>query len=124
MNPNDDGLTDLWYSENMYQRHVEQPPFLFLVKKKGMNYAVTAAIAAISTLIVLFFYKFVINPVVVLSAVKTRCPDMWTYDISTKMCKPMYSTACLPFDPESSTLDSDAARCNVARSCGTTWSCP
>jgi len=124
MSPGDGGLMGLLCFENTYQIHVEQPPFLFLVKKKGMNYAATAALAAVFTILILVFYKFVINPVVILPAVKTQCPAMWEYDVASKMCKPMYETACLPFDPESKTLNSDAARCNVARSCGTTWSCP
>ena len=89
-----------------------------------MNYAATTALAVVSTLLILFLYKVVINPVVILPAIKTQCPDMWTYDMSTKMCKPMYSTACLPFDPEASTLRTDSSKCNLARSCGTTWCCP
>lgn len=52
----------------------------------------------------------------------SQCPNNWTYNSMTKLCVPQYSTKCQPFDPNSPTLNTVAARCNVANMCGTDWS--
>ena len=86
---------------------------------------VTAIIAAVVTLILLVLYKYVLNPQVIYTpdiANMTKCPDRWNYDPVSKNCVPAYKTSCLPFNPENSHLDTLTSRCNVARSCGTTWS--
>ncbi len=85
----------------------------------------TALATAVFTLIFLFAYKYLINPQIVYTPdVKnmSQCPDRWNYNQSSKLCEPGYDTSCLPFNPDSPTLNSLASRCNIARSCGTTWS--
>jgi hypothetical protein len=94
-----------------------------------MNYVGTAVATILFTLLFLVIYKFLINPQVVLPAdlkSMSQCPDMWTFNMKTHMCEPNYKTECLPFDPQAPTLNTVLAKCNVARSCGTTWGgvCP
>jgi hypothetical protein len=48
-----------------------------------------------------------------------KCPNQWNY--SGGLCLPTYSTSCRAFNPDASTLSSVNAKCNVARSCGTSW---
>ena len=90
-----------------------------------MEYIVTALATGAFTLLFIFLYKYLINPQIVYSSSvenMSQCPDRWNYNSITKMCEPGYQTSCLSFDPKSSTLDSLAAKCNAARSCGTSWS--
>jgi hypothetical protein len=78
------------------------------------------------TVLLLVIYKFVVNPQTVYNAVKTQCPDAWTFNSGSRLCEPTYPTHCTPFDPKAQTLQTDAAKCNVAQSCGSFWSgyCP
>lgn len=88
-----------------------------------MEYIVTAVLAIIFTILLIVFYKFVINPQYVPTNVNmSQCPDMWNYDPAKQMCEPGYETHCLPFNPNSNTLTTMTAKCNLARSCGTSWS--
>ncbi len=88
-----------------------------------MEYIVTAVLAIIFTLSFVAFYKFVLNPQYVPTApALSQCPDMWNYNLATQMCEPGYETHCLPFNPNTNTLTTLTAKCNLARSCGTSWS--
>ena len=63
------------------------------------------------------------NPQYVLTSTNmSQCPDMWNYNSTTQQCEAGYQTHCLPFNPKSNTLTTMAAKCNLARSCGTSWS--
>lgn len=89
-----------------------------------MQYMVTALVAIIVTMIILLLYKYVFNPQIVYTpdiSKMSKCPDRWNYDPISKTCAPGYKTACLPFNPDLN-MDTLNARCNVARSCGTSWS--
>jgi hypothetical protein len=90
-----------------------------------MEYVSAAALTAVFTVILLIIYKFVINPQIVLTLDPTKmakCPDTWKYNVATKLCEPNSATSCMPFSPDESTIQSAAAKCNLARTCGTTWS--
>jgi hypothetical protein len=89
----------------------------------------TAALTVLFTVIFLVAYKFLINPQVILPATlssMSKCPERWNYNAGTQMCDPAYVTSCLPFSPDAPTLTSVLARCNLAKTCGTSWSgaCP
>jgi hypothetical protein len=89
-----------------------------------MQYIVIALMVAGFTALFLVIYKFVINPQMIVTPTATSlgtCPDRWSFNVTTKMCEPNYKTQCMPFNPDMSTLNTYAAKCNVARSCGTTW---
>jgi hypothetical protein len=81
---------------------------------------------AIFTVAFLALYKYVMNPQKVLNIGKSQCPDRWTYNIGTKQCEPQYDTKCTAFNPDATTLQTAAAKCNVAHGCGTSWpgNCP
>jgi len=67
----------------------------------------------------------IINPQIFLqinASKMSKCPDSWTYNSQTKLCEPKMKTSCLPFDPTEPTIQSSSAKCNLARTCGTTWS--
>lgn len=88
-----------------------------------MEYIVTAVLAAIFTVIFVLIYKYVLNPhYVPTNVTMSQCPDMWNYDSTKQMCVPAYETHCLPFNPNSNTLTTMTSKCNLARSCGTSWS--
>jgi hypothetical protein len=90
-----------------------------------MEYLNTVGLTVVFTVLMLVVYKFVINPQVVSSLDPTKmakCPDGWTYNISTKLCEPNTKTSCYPFDPDATSIQLAAAKCNLARTCGTTWS--
>jgi hypothetical protein len=90
-----------------------------------MSYVATTVLTILFTIGFLVIYKFVVNPQLVFTLDVTtmaQCPDRWNFDAISRMCKPAYETHCLPFDPTVSTLNTALAKCNVARSCGTTWS--
>ena len=90
-----------------------------------MEYVSTTALTIVFTVILLVIYKYVINPQIVLRLDPTKmskCPDSWTHDVSKNLCIPNSSSKCMPFDPDTSTIQSATAKCNLARSCGTTWS--
>jgi hypothetical protein len=90
-----------------------------------MEYLNTVVLTVVFTLIMLVIYKFVINPQVVLTLDPTKmakCPDSWTYNMTTSMCEPNMPTTCYPFDPDAPAIQSAAAKCNLARTCGTSWS--
>ena len=94
-----------------------------------MNYMLGAVLVVIFTTIFLAIYKVYFNPQVVYSPTEkmsSRCPDRWNYNFGTGNCEPAYKTECFPFNPDATTLNSPAAKCNVAQSCGTSWSgvCP
>lgn len=90
-----------------------------------MQYIITLLAVAIFTILFLVLYKYVINPQVVVQPAAGTCPDRWNYNTSTKMCEPGYQTHCIPFDPTAPTLNTPAAKCNMARTCGTSWGyCP
>jgi hypothetical protein len=89
-----------------------------------MEYLSTAAWTIGFTVIMLVIYKFVINPQIVLTMDASKmgkCPDAWTYNVSTKMCEPNAATGCMPFDPDAPSIQSASAKCNLARTCGTSW---
>ena len=93
--------------------------------KERMEYVTTTMLTVVFTLMFLAIYKYVINPQVVLTLDPTKmakCPDSWNYDSQSNLCRPNTSTTCMPFDPDSSTIQSAASKCNLARSCGTSWS--
>ncbi len=97
----------------------------FPCNKERMEYLNTVAWTLVFTLAMLAFYKFVINPQVVFSLDPTKmakCPDAWTYNMATKLCEPNMPTSCYPFDPDAPTIQSAVAKCNLARTCGTSWS--
>uniref|UniRef100_A0A6C0CHE6 CPW-WPC domain-containing protein n=1 Tax=viral metagenome TaxID=1070528 RepID=A0A6C0CHE6_9ZZZZ len=99
----------------------------FLNRKTRMNsYDIftTVIATALFTVILLAVYKYVLNPSMVIQTQINKCPDLWTYD--GKMCVPQYETQCSAFDPDAPTLQTDAAKCNTAHTCGTSWSgyCP
>jgi hypothetical protein len=86
-----------------------------------MEYIVTAVLAAIFAVIFILIYKFILNPQYVpTNPTMAQCPDRWNYNTTTQQCEAAYSTHCLPFNPN--TLTTMTAKCNVARSCGTSWS--
>jgi hypothetical protein len=90
-----------------------------------MEYIVTALWVAVFTVALILLYKYLINPQIIVTADTSsmaKCPDRWNYDSIKKMCEPGYETHCLPFNPDVPTLNTYSAKCNVARSCGTTWS--
>lgn len=94
-----------------------------------MSYLGTTALTVLFTVLFLLAYKFLINPQVILPATlssMSKCPDRWNYNAGTQMCEPAYVTSCLPFNPDVPTLNTVLARCNVAQTCGTSWSgaCP
>jgi hypothetical protein len=89
-----------------------------------MEYLSTAALTVVFTIVLLLVYKFVINPQIVVSldtTKMTKCPDAWTYNLQSKLCEPNASTGCMPFDPDAPSIQSAAAKCNLARTCGTSW---
>ena len=90
-----------------------------------MEYLSTVGWTILFTAIMLVVYKFVINPQVVLTLDPTKmakCPDGWSYNLPTKLCQPDSQTTCMAFDPDAPSIQSAAAKCNLARSCGTSWS--
>jgi hypothetical protein len=90
-----------------------------------MEYFAAAALTVVFTCMWLAVYKLIINPQIVLTldaAKMAKCPDGWTYNLLSKLCEPNPSTSCLAFDPNASTIRTAAAKCNLARTCGTTWS--
>lgn len=90
-----------------------------------MEYVSAAALTAVFTVILLVIYKLVINPQIVLTLdpkKMAKCPDSWKYNVATKLCEPNAATSCMPFSPDESTIQSASAKCNLARTCGTTWS--
>lgn len=87
-----------------------------------MERVYTIALTVVFTILFLVLYKFVVNPQVVakLDPIKmSLCPDGWTFNGA--LCSPDHSTHCTPFDPTASSLQTVAARCALAVSCGTTW---
>ncbi len=90
-----------------------------------MEYIVTASLTILFTVGFIFLYKYVINPSIVYKAdvsKMSKCPDRWKYNSASKSCEPNYQTGCLSFDPDVETLNTFAAKCNLARQCDTTWS--
>jgi hypothetical protein len=51
-----------------------------------------------------------------------KCPDGWSYSLVSKLCEPNTASTCMPFDPDATSIQSAVAKCNLARSCGTSWS--
>lgn len=90
-----------------------------------MEYLSTTALTILFTIGFVLIYKFVVNPQVVLTldAKKMgKCPDGWTYNSGTSKCEPNMKTVCQPFDPSAPSIQSAVAKCNLARTCGTSWS--
>jgi hypothetical protein len=84
-------------------------------------------VAVVVTVLLLAFYKYVINPQMVIPAGKgSPCPDKWLLNFGSGMCEPQYSTECRAFDPKTPTLQTPEAKCNLAQACGTDWpaNCP
>lgn len=89
-----------------------------------MEYLTSIAWTTVFTVVLLVIYKYVINPQLVITVTDSMlngCPDRWTFNSATKKCEPNYQTTCLPFPLDNPMLDNVAAKCNLARSCGTTW---
>ncbi len=90
-----------------------------------MEYIVTTVLTAIFTILIIVFYKYVINPQMIIKPTlenMDKCPDNWKYNETSKLCEPQYQTHCTAFDPEDNILKTVEAKCNLARNCGTTWS--
>jgi hypothetical protein len=70
---------------------------------------------------VLFSYRFLFNPQIVIESSKetlSQCPERWS--LKDGLCVPSYTTKCIAFDP--GTITTFQAACNLAKSCGTDWS--
>ena len=90
-----------------------------------MEYLSTAALTLVFTVLMILAYKFLINPQVVLTldgSKMAKCPDAWAFNSSSKLCEANMPTMCASFDPDAVAIQSAAAKCNLARTCGTTWS--
>jgi len=90
-----------------------------------MNFAVLLLLVVVFTLLLVVLAKYVLGVHIEVSTnaqQMSQCPDRWNYNPTTKKCEPAYATHCLPFDPSAATLNTVAAKCNTARSCGTDWS--
>jgi hypothetical protein len=79
----------------------------------------TVGISLVIVVVMLFLYKYLFNPQVLLlaSGKPSTCPRGWKY--SDKLCSPTYETRCRSFDP--SKVTSKATACGIAQSCGTDW---
>ena len=89
-----------------------------------MEYVSTVALTVVFTVVLLVIYKLVVNPQVVITldgSQMSKCPDSWTYDSVGQVCRTNGQSTCMPFDPDASTIQTAAAKCNLARTCGTTW---
>jgi len=91
-----------------------------------MDIKIIIALLAIPiTVALLVFYKKVLNPLIVLTpdpSKMAKCPDRWNFNSDLSMCEPAYKTECKPFNPNTPMLNTAQAKCNLARSCNTTWS--
>ena len=88
-----------------------------------MEYLSTVALTVLFTVLFIAAYKVLINPQIVITPdarKMSKCPDNWTYDGT--VCRPNSQSICMPFDPSADTIQSASAKCNLARTCGTTWS--
>ena len=88
-----------------------------------MEYITTAVFTAIFTVILIFFYKYVVNPQMIIKPTldsMDKCPDNWRFN--NNMCEPQYSTHCTAFNPDDAILKTIDGKCSLARNCGTTWS--
>ncbi len=95
----------------------------FPCNKERMEYLSTIVWTVLFTILFVVLYKVLINPQIVISPDTTKmapCPDGW--NMVNNLCTPNYKTTCQPFDPKQSTIQSASAKCNLARTCGTTWS--
>ncbi len=89
-----------------------------------MQYIVVI-LTALFTVGFLLLYKYALNPQTVITPDTSKmatCPDLWNYNATSGMCEPAYKTHCTPFNPKTPTLNTYSSKCNLARSCGTTWS--
>ena len=78
----------------------------------------TVLVSVAAVAILLFAYRYLFNPQVLLGSVgESVCPDRWSY--VDGLCRPLYDTSCVSFDP--SKITSKASACNLARTCGTNW---
>ena len=87
-----------------------------------MNFVVLLLLIVVFTLLLIVIAKYGLGVRIEIPTVSnqmSQCPDRWSFNTTTKMCEPSYKTHCLPFTP---TLTTAAAKCNLARSCGTDWS--
>jgi len=90
-----------------------------------MEYLSTAALTLVFTVMMILAYKFLINPQIVLTldgSKMAKCPDAWAFNSGTGLCETNMPTHCTAFDPDAMAIQSAAAKCNLARTCGTTWS--
>lgn len=77
-------------------------------------------LTVVFTIFFLVIYKVLVNPQIVLTlnpSQMSKCPDNWTFDGS--VCRPNGKSTCMPFDPDA--VQTASAKCNLARTCGTTW---
>lgn len=83
--------------------------------KDAVVVVTTVAVFALAT-----FVYLKLRPTVVLppESVISKCPARWLYNTDTGECVPQYATQCMAFDPDK---QSDAQKCDIARSCGTHW---
>ena len=80
----------------------------------------TVAYSLLFAVLCLLAYRYLFNPQIVTTLSRgsaVTCPDRWSY--MDGLCKPMYKTSCMPFDP--SKITSIIAGCNLARTCGSDW---
>jgi hypothetical protein len=90
-----------------------------------MNFVLLLLLVVVFTVLFVLIAKYLLGVHIEIptnSQQMSQCPERWNYNIATKMCEPAYTTHCLPFNPSAATLNSAAAKCNTARSCGTDWS--
>jgi hypothetical protein len=88
---------------------------------------IVVLVASFVTFALLAFYKYVINPQIVIPHGRGNvCPLLWEFNQNNGLCEPRYMTICQPFDPKTPTLESPDAKCNLAHTCGTDWegNCP
>jgi hypothetical protein len=79
-----------------------------------------AGYSLVFAILCLLAYRFLFNPQIVTTPTRTtasKCPERWSY--TDGLCRPMYNTNCMPFDP--SKITSIISGCKLARSCGTDW---
>ena len=88
-----------------------------------MAYMTVALWTIVWFVLAVLLYHYVFNPQMVItpkSKLVDKCPDRWTYNATTKLCTPNYTTKCVPFDPDK--VPTVGQKCNIARTCGTNWS--
>jgi len=84
----------------------------------SLSVSVLVIVVTLGLLALVTYVYLKLKPTVLLpnSELVGKCPDRWILRDDGK-CHPTYQTTCSAFDPE---LYKDT-RCQIAKSCGTTW---